>query len=439
MDGHSYRLDPADPPFYLHAALRLYFDNGGSRCFVVSVGNYWGSRDVPPDRTKPPVAVAKNRLLDGLAVSRGFVGPSMLVIPEACLLADPSDYSAIAVAQLEQAGALRDRVAILDPHRIVVPETFSKDGLAALRDAFYGHIAPAAANFGFGTAYAPALNTTLLGEDDVDYTDLQSDALKPLLLDDCNTSYRGDPAKIAQVTAMVEQAIPATPPSPPPTPQRVQALNQNLVVALPLLQQIETLLLARLNIAPPSGAIAGIWAANDANRGVWQAPANIPCASVLGPTVKLSETDQGAYNVPLNGNAIDLIRQFPGAGPLVWGARTLDGNSEDWRYVNVRRTLIYIEQSIRLALAPFAFEPNDANTWSAVIAMVTGFLADLWKQGGLAGAKPADAFAVACGLGQTMSSQDLLDGVMSVTIQLAITHPAEFLVLQIRQAMAATP
>ncbi len=308
----------------------------------VHPGNYWGGRDAPPDRAKPPVAVAKDRLLDGLAVSRDLVGPSMRWrYPTPRLLADPADYSAVAVAQLEQAGTLRDRIAILDLHRATDPATFSLKGLCnPARRVLRPTSRRRSLNLAFGTAYAPALHTTLLAADDIDYTDLQGSpettaTLKALLLANCDD---------AQAIAKIGQAFPAAPPAPPLTPQQVQALNQDLVAALPLLQQIEAILLAKLNVAPPSGIIAGIWTANDAAHGVWKAPANVACAAVTAPVVRLADTDQGAYNTPLNGIAIDLIRAFPNMGVLVWGARTLAGNSDDWRYVPVRRTGVFIEQ-----------------------------------------------------------------------------------------------
>src|SRR5262249_20252903 len=145
---------------------------------------------------------------------------------------------------------------------------------------------------------------------------------------------------------------------------------------------------------------------------------------------------QGPLNVPLNGKAINVIRDFAGRGPVVWGARTLDANSNEWHYINVRRTLIYVETSIKLALAQFAFSPNEATTWTTAIAMISNFLTGLWQQGGLAGTKPNDAFAVQCGLGSTMTANDILDGTMIVNVLLAIVRPAEFIVLTIRQKVA---
>ena len=120
---------------------------------------------------------------------------------------------------------------------------------------------------------------------------------------------------------------------------------------------------------------------------------------------------------------------------MVWGARTLDGNSQDWRYINVRRTLIYIEQSVKYAAKTYVFEPNDSGTWILVKSMITGFLNDLWKAGGLVGNSPADAYEVDVGLGSTMTPTDILDGIMRVSVKVAVSRPAEFIVITFEQKM----
>src|SRR6202022_4765744 len=115
---------------------------------------------------------------------------------------------------------------------------------------------------------------------------------------------------------------------------------------------------------------------------------------VIGPATSISTKRQDDLNMPINGLAINAIREFVGRGTLVWGARTLDGNSSDWRYIPVRRALIYVEQSVKLALARFVFEPNVEQTWVTVASMVAGFMRGLWQVGGLIGATPQDAFWV---------------------------------------------
>ena len=187
----------------------------------------------------------------------------------------------------------------------------------------------------------------------------------------------------------------------------------------------------------PSGSMAGIWSQNDTQKGVWFAPAGTTMAveGVWQPAYKMTDDQQGSFNVPLNGMAIDIIKAFTGYGNVVWGARTLDGNSNDYRYIQVRRTLIYVEQSINAALRQYVFAANDGPTWMTVTAAVSNFLTQLWQQGGLMGDKASDAFMVQCGLGSTMTGQDILDGYMVVTVALQMVRPAEFIELTFRQQM----
>ncbi|HEY1020962.1 MAG TPA: phage tail sheath C-terminal domain-containing protein, partial [Flavisolibacter sp.] len=113
-----------------------------------------------------------------------------------------------------------------------------------------------------------------------------------------------------------------------------------------------------------------------------------------------------------------------------WGARTLSGNDNEWRYIPVRRLFNMVEEACKKATGQFVFEPNDANTWAKVRAMISNFLTVLWRQGALAGAKPEHAFYVACGLGTTMSPEDILEGQLIVEIGMAAVRPAEFIILR---------
>lgn len=187
---------------------------------------------------------------------------------------------------------------------------------------------------------------------------------------------------------------------------------------------------------PPTPAIAGIYARVDNTRGVWKAPANVSLAQVIQPTVPISDEGQRSLNVDdTAGKSVNAIRTFTGKGVLVWGARTLDGFSNEWRYVNVRRLFNMVEESVKKASAQFVFEPNDANTWVKIRAMIENFLTNLWRDGALAGAKPADAFRVFVGLNETMTSDDILNGRLIVEIHMAAVRPAEFIVLRFAHKM----
>lgn len=140
-------------------------------------------------------------------------------------------------------------------------------------------------------------------------------------------------------------------------------------------------------------------------------------------------------NVTTQGKSINAIRSFIGEGVLVWGARTLDGNSLNWRYISVRRTMIMLEESCRLAAKAMVFEPNVANTWVTIKSMIQNFLTGIWKRGGLAGEVPDDAFSVHVGLGETMSPEDILEGILRVSVLVAISRPAEFIEITFQQQM----
>lgn len=186
-----------------------------------------------------------------------------------------------------------------------------------------------------------------------------------------------------------------------------------------------------LTLCPPSGAIAGIYALVDNQRGVWKAPANVSLNGVIAPAASFTTSETDALNVDTtSGKSINAIRAFVGKGTLVWGARTLAGNDNEWRYVSVRRFFNMVEESIKKSTYWAVFEPNDANTWVKVRGMIENYLTQKWREGALAGATPKDAFFVRCGLGVTMSAQDILEGRMNVEIGMAVVRPAEFIILK---------
>lgn len=187
----------------------------------------------------------------------------------------------------------------------------------------------------------------------------------------------------------------------------------------------------------PSATMCGVYATVDRTRGVWKAPANYSLNMVSKPNIEVTAEQQGLLNVDAtSGKSINVIRTFTGKGVLVWGARTLAGNDNEWRYVPVRRLYIFIEESVKKATEFVVFEPNDANTWQKVKTMIENFLSSLWRDGALAGAKPDDAFFVKVGLGVTMTSLDILEGRMNIEIGMAAVRPAEFIILKFSHLLA---
>jgi phage tail sheath protein FI len=216
---------------------------------------------------------------------------------------------------------------------------------------------------------------------------------------------------------------------------RRELLHKTLANASGVYKTVMTEMRRQLNVLPPSSAMAGIYTMVDNTRGVWKAPANVSLNGVISPTVSISHEQQEDLNVSAQGKSINAIRSFLGEGVLVWGARTLDGNSLDWRYINVRRTMIMLEESCRLAAKAMVFEPNTANTWVTIKSMVANFLTGVWKRGGLMGAVPEDAFSVHVGLGETMTPNDVLEGILRVTVLVAMVRPAEFIEITFQQQM----
>ncbi len=465
---------PNEPnQFNLYWQMRLFFANGGGNCYVVSVGSYWANQfptalpdPVPADwfpgsiATGDPSTPGDAGLLVGINAASYAVGPTMLVVPEACQLSQ-SDYASVAIAMLAQASALQDRVAILDLPGCMTANSY--DALLQCQTNLSNAIAPQVASVSYGVAYAPALNTSVVTTSDILFTNIQATGdgdnsiVNNILTTQANQLYGG--SQLAAIQGAIAAAFPLgssfgtentaqysidaagypdpTANTPAALAQWQTSLDNLLLNALPVFSQIEQLIAKNMNIAPPSGLLAGVWTKSDAQSGVWNAPANIALAGVNGPLYNMSDGEQSGFNVPTNGQAIDVLRAQPGRGTVVWGARTLDGNSNDYRYVQVRRTLIYVEQSIKTALQSYVFAPNDATTWATVTASISSFLTGLWQQGGLMGAKSSDAFTVSCGLGTTMTSQNVLDGYMIVAVTLQMIHPAEFIELTFTQTMGS--
>jgi phage tail sheath protein FI len=203
----------------------------------------------------------------------------------------------------------------------------------------------------------------------------------------------------------------------------------------PVFHDIAEQVARTMTLLPASGAVAGVYAAVDRTRGVWKAPANVSLADVSGPAVKINDQIQEDLNVTSTGKSVNAIRSFTGKGTLIWGARTLASNDNEWRYIPVRRFFNMAEESIKKATEPFIFEPNDQGTWVRVRAMIENFLTVQWRQGALAGAVPQQAFFVKVGLGETMTAQDILEGRMIVEVGMAVVRPAEFIILRFAHKM----
>ena len=180
-------------------------------------------------------------------------------------------------------------------------------------------------------------------------------------------------------------------------------------------------------IIPPSGSVAGIFARSDNTRGVHKAPANEVVRACVGLDCQFNTGEQDI----LNPKGVNLIRVFPGQGIRVWGARTASSDGS-WKYVNVRRLFIFIEETIKANTSWAVFEPNDEVLWVRVQRTISVFLTNLWRNGSLAGSSADDAFFVRIGR-NTMTQDDIDNGRLVCVIGVAPVKPAEFVIFRITQ------
>lgn len=178
-----------------------------------------------------------------------------------------------------------------------------------------------------------------------------------------------------------------------------------------------------------SGSMAGIFAKTN----VWRAPANHQIIGASKVEVEIDSDQQRELGQPKHGLSINVIRNFPELGILVWGARTLDGNSSEWRYISSNRLQIQIEETILSALSAYSFESNNGNTWLTVKTSISNYLFTLWREGALPGASPDEAFAVEVGLGTTMTPEDVLNKLMIVQVTVALNSSSDFIVMMFQQ------
>jgi uncharacterized protein len=192
-----------------------------------------------------------------------------------------------------------------------------------------------------------------------------------------------------------------------------------------------------LRTVGPSGTVAGIWARIDASRGVWKSPAGTE-ATILGASLASTLTD--AENGELNPQGINVLRNFPVFGNVSWGARTLLGADQEgsqWKYIAVRRTAFFIEESLYEGLKWAVFEPNDEPLWSQIRLNVGSFMPGLFARQAFQGSTPSAAYFVKCD-SDTTTQADIDLGVVNILVGFAPLKPAEFVVLQIQQIAGAT-
>ncbi|WP_372772011.1 phage tail sheath family protein [Mangrovibacterium sp.] len=366
---------PSVSKFKLYYQLQMFFNNGGGDCYILSVGDY-------------STGVSQSELTDGVKLLETVDEPTLLLFPDAVSLDTVGEYGQVIQASLDHCNKLQDRFTIADMYGSDATVFRGQLGTDYLK---------------YGAAYYPFLETTLNYGFDESVVDITAH----------NQSGGGAVTSLAGTTLAT---LASTEPS--------------------LYRTILAEIAKKRVVLSPCGSVAGIYARVDRDRGVWKAPANVGVRSVVGPVTKITHEQQESLNVDAStGKSINAIRVFTGKGTLVWGARTLAGNDNEWRYVPVRRLYIFIEESVKKATEFVVFEPNDANTWLRTKTMIENFLTTLWRVGALAGAKTNEAFFVKVGLGETMTAQDILEGRMIIEIGMAAVRPAEFIILKFSHKM----
>ena len=397
-------------PFTLYYQMLMFFGNGGGPCYIVSVGDYKADE------------ISGDALKAGIETLLKEQEPTMLLCPEAVGLKDKELCFSVQTAMLSHCGyKMRNRIAILD-----IYDGFKdrKDPAGDVVNEFREKIGSLFLDF--GSAYYPWLNTSIVQDRDLSFLNYDPETLKALLDEELKKQPVARQPLVKEQLDKIGTAMDAI---------QQDTLNKTLAQISPIYNGVLKETRRILNLLAPSASMAGIYTMTDNTRGVWKAPANVSVNSVISPAVNITHDEQEDLNVPLSGKAINAIRVFVGEGIKVWGARTLDGNSLDWRYINVRRTMIMLEESIKNASRAYVFDPNVAATWINLKSMIQNFLNGIWKRGGLAGASPEDAFSVHVGLGDTMTPEDILEGILRVTVLVAIVRPAEFIEITFQQQM----
>lgn len=522
--------------FVTYDSIRLFYDNGGGVCYIVSIGDYkTQNKDITPEAFKT-----------GLKKLEDIDEVTLLAMPDAATCLDADALAAVQQAALLQCKTLKDRFAILDVKESfkansdaeeVIQDFRNKIGTTGLEygAAYYPYVSTAYTYTGFDfssvirlimkekykktsgeydteklyelfkndvlscvaflrawepervQAYVTAKTNDQLkpcySPDNINYElvekiwnsknsvkdygidlkdkinlygtkydklkdskDLKAYILTQLLpsetydgLDDVKKKERADhflKKKVVEdlVKAEIDKKDSAYLPgyllkiNPADKDQRVK--EQALKPFIPFYEEYEKALADKASIVPPSGAIAGVYAQNDNFTGVWKAPANMSIASVKGVSRLINNRVQDGMNVHSTGKSVNAIRAFSGKGIMVWGARTLKGNDNEWRYIPVRRLFNYVEESVQESTEWAVFSPNTQNTWTKIKCQIENFLTNIWRAGGLAGATPDQAFYVNCGLNVTMDAQDILEGRLIVEIGMAAVRPAEFIILR---------
>ena len=457
IGGKVVKITDTEVSSHLYRSIDLYFRNGGGNCYILSVGNY-------------SAALSIDHFVNALSVLKNEEGPTLIILTDAVNLSD-ADYYTLCKSALAQCNELKDRFVILD---------VKNNDVTAFRENI------GADNLCYGAAYYPYLNTTLSNPHDelevsvrhsyglfekknsirVTYAGSSSDRAAITVTD--TVSGQTDIPAVSvyenNITLAVGRGSGSVPSAIVDAWEKVvERGNFHVEVAgtgsvflsqqvadfkyaqelaklgedrikidnPPVYDNVVTALSQDKLILPPSSVVAAAYSKTDIGSGPWKAPANVMISDVTGPVEHINNADQESLNDSPDGKSINAVRSFTNKGTLIWGARTLDGNNKEWRYISVRRLFIKVESDVRRSTAFSVFEPNNAFTWLKIKTMLIAYLDELWSVGALNGSTAEEAYFVRAGLGETMDDRDILEGRLNISVGIAAVRPAEFVAMTI--------
>jgi uncharacterized protein len=377
----------APSKYIMYYSMQMFFANGGGPCWIVSVGDYSGGG-----------VINLADLQKGLAEIEKENEITLILFPDSMNLISRGEYCTLHQQAMDQCFKLQDRFTVMD---VWIDSNTTVNNPLEFRNVITGD----KDHFKYGAVYYPRIFTLLDYYYKVPGTDTDND-------DAVTVVGVGDGTLSGTLTELKGKN------------------NAYYFMAKNAITQIELLL-------PASSAVVGRYAQVDSSRGVWKAPANVSIDFASRPETIITNKAQEDLNVDVvAGKSINAIRSFTGRSPaLIWGARTLAGNDNEWRYISVRRFFNMVEESVKNATEQFVFEPNDRNTWVRVKSMIENYLTQQWKAGALMGASTKEAFFVHVGLGETMTELDVWEGRMIIEIGMAVVRPAEFIILRFMHKM----
>lgn len=361
--------------YLLYYSVRIYFENGGGLCYIVSVDTFSNPQQV---LLRGKYGSGQYGLLDGLNKLADVQDITLIVIPEAVKL-EAQDYSVLVRAVLSQCNALVNRFAIFDLY----------DGDNCRPDINHNRRLFGTENLGYGSAYSPFLKTRMTHHVSPDGHNVTVD-------------FGGERVPLGFLR------------------------SKNFL----LYKFVRKILNNRFVILPPSGAVAGAYVTTDKTRGVWKSPANIKLNGVIQPVTAVDNQVYDLFNEdPESGKSINNIRSVGGGGIFVLGSRTLAMDENDGKFIPVNRFTGMLRESLRQSTSWVVFANNDTATWTKIRLIIENYLAVKWQEGAMAGLNAQSSFYVKCGQGETMSEQEIQEGTTTVEIGLAMIRPFEFKVI----------